>query len=62
MGDAFNAADPNNIPVPQPGPGSRPGGDDCNGHGTHVAGITGANGTIRGVAPEVTLGAYRVFG
>jgi subtilisin family serine protease len=63
VGDAFNAADPNNnIPIPQPGPGSRPGGDDCNGHGTHVAGITGANGTVRGVAPEVILGAYRVFG
>jgi subtilisin family serine protease len=66
VGDAFNAdpASPtfNPIPVPQPGPGSRPGGDDCNGHGTHVAGITGANGTVKGVAPEVTLGAYRVFG
>lgn len=63
VGDAYNAADPNNnIPIPQPGPGTRPGGDDCNGHGTHVAGITGANGTVKGVAPEVTLGAYRVFG
>ena len=36
--------------------------DDCAGHGTHVAGIVGANGTVKGVAPEVTLGAYRVFG
>ena len=37
--------------------------DDCNGHGTHVAGIVGANGGgIKGVAPGVTLGAYRVFG
>lgn len=63
VGDAYNAGDPNNsTPIPQPGPGTRPGGDDCNGHGTHVAGITGANGTIKGVAPEVTLGAYRVFG
>ena len=25
--------------------------DDCNGHGTHVAGIIGANGRLRGVAP-----------
>ena len=36
--------------------------DDCNGHGTHVAGIIGAKGGITGVAPGVTFGAYRVFG
>ncbi|KAI8804119.1 peptidase S8/S53 domain-containing protein, partial [Cladochytrium replicatum] len=39
---------------------------DCGGHGTHVAGIIGANSTatyiFTGVAPEVTFGAYRVFG
>ncbi|MCB0913155.1 MAG: S8 family serine peptidase, partial [Propionibacteriaceae bacterium] len=41
--------------------------DDCNGHGTHVAGIIGAEGDpstggVLGVAPKVTFGAYRVFG
>ncbi len=41
--------------------------DDCNSHGTHVAGIIGASGNpatggARGVAPGVTFGAYRVFG
>ncbi|ORZ33151.1 peptidase S8/S53 domain-containing protein, partial [Catenaria anguillulae PL171] len=36
---------------------------DCNGHGTHVAGIIGGNDNkIRGVAPGVLFGAYRVFG
>jgi len=65
VGDAYNA-DPESAtynPVPNPDPVA----DDCNGHGTHVAGIIGANqasgadGAL-GVAPGVTFGAYRVFG
>jgi minor extracellular serine protease Vpr len=53
VGDDFNG---DNTPVPDADP------DDCNGHGTHVAGIIGANGNVTGVAPDVTFGAYRVFG
>ena len=30
-------------------------------HGTHVAGLVGANGGLRGVSPGVRLRAYRVF-
>lgn len=32
------------------------------GHGTHVAGQVAANGRVKGVAPEVGIKAYRVFG
>ncbi|KAF9969928.1 hypothetical protein BGZ73_007506 [Actinomortierella ambigua] len=42
---------------------------DCAGHGTHVAGVVGANAMnigaphpFVGVAPDVTLGSYRIFG
>jgi subtilisin family serine protease len=59
VGDAFNSSGttPAELtPVPDPNP------DDCNGHGTHVSGIVGANGGVKGVAPGVTFGAYRVFG
>jgi minor extracellular serine protease Vpr len=60
VGDDYNAdpASPSYDPIPVPDPDP----DDCNGHGTHVAGIIGANGNVTGVAPDVTFGAYRVFG
>ena len=36
--------------------------DDCGGHGSHVAGIIGADGEVVGVAPKVDLLSFRVFG
>ncbi|MFD3684229.1 S8 family serine peptidase [Nocardiopsis sp. NPDC058631] len=56
VGDDFNAGDPASVPVPDEDP------QDCNGHGTHVAGIVGAEGEVTGVAPSVEFGAYKVFG
>ncbi|HSK34229.1 MAG TPA: S8 family serine peptidase, partial [Propionicimonas sp.] len=61
VGDDYEPGTPGGDPVPDAFP------DDCAGHGTHVAGIIGAGGNpasgqVRGVAPDVTFGAYRVFG
>ncbi|KAI0577733.1 peptidase [Pyrenophora tritici-repentis] len=59
VGDKFNA-DGDSVPVPDNDPM-----DNCNGHGTHIAGIISARknkyGFI-GVAPGAKLYAYRVFG
>jgi minor extracellular serine protease Vpr len=53
VGDAYNAdpTSPTFNPVPTPDPIA----DDCAGHGTHVAGIIGANGRVKGVAPSRQL-------
>jgi len=59
VGDGYNAAGTGDALIPRPDDNP----DDCNGHGTHVSGIVGANGGgLKGVAPGVTFGAYRVFG
>lgn len=34
---------------------------DDNGHGTHVAGIIAANGSLKGVAPDAKIYAYKVL-
>ncbi|KAF8800239.1 subtilisin-like protease [Phlegmacium glaucopus] len=59
VGDAYNGTD-TSQPVPDNDP------LDCDGHGTHVAGIIGANPgnefNISGVAYGASLTSYKVFG
>ncbi|KAF9910177.1 hypothetical protein EC991_007104 [Linnemannia zychae] len=54
VGDKYTGK---NSPIPSSDP------MDCTGHGSHVAGIVAASDdVVTGVAPKVTLGAYRVLG
>ncbi|KAJ2880416.1 hypothetical protein IWW38_005955, partial [Coemansia aciculifera] len=56
IGDIFDPSSPNPVIRPNPTP------MDCDGHGTHVAGILSAQGpNVYGVAPRATYGSYRVF-
>lgn len=55
VGDGYTG---NNEAIPDSDPR-----DTCNGHGTHVTGIIGAqDDQFTGIAPQVTFGAYRIFG
>ncbi|XDG01408.1 hypothetical protein ABKA04_001023 [Annulohypoxylon sp. FPYF3050] len=57
VGDDYNG---DNTPVPDADPY-----DGCGGHGTHVSGIIAAQANelgFTGVAPDVKLGMFRVFG
>ncbi|KYK54176.1 hypothetical protein DCS_06133 [Drechmeria coniospora] len=57
VGDGYDGT---NTPVPDEDPR-----DTCNGHGTHAAGIIAALPNefgFSGIAPDATLGAYRIHG
>lgn len=59
IGDEYSPWPDESGEVPAPQPDADP--MDCDGHGTHVAGTVGGAGTVLGVAPEASLGAYKVF-
>lgn len=59
IGDAYTPWPDENGEMVAPVPDEDP--MDCMGHGTHVAGTIGGEGDVRGVAPEASLGAYKVF-
>ncbi|KAI9741556.1 MAG: hypothetical protein M1818_004362 [Claussenomyces sp. TS43310] len=59
VGDAYDGT-PDTVPIPDDDPFS-----SCEGHGTHVSGIVGADSNpynFTGIIPDATLGMYRVFG
>lgn len=68
VGDTFCPDDEDTCGVDKVDDVPKPDDDpmDQHGHGTHVAGIIGASAAspagVTGVAPEVTFGAYKVFG
>jgi subtilisin family serine protease len=56
VGDAYTGSE---VPIPDDDP------MDCGGHGSHVSGIIGASPNefnFTGVAPNATLGMWKVFG
>ena len=62
VGDAYNPSSGSNNYSPTPRPDANP--DDCDGHGTHVAGIAAGkdpDADFYGVAPDALLGALMVF-
>ncbi|CEL56903.1 Minor extracellular protease vpr OS=Bacillus subtilis (strain 168) GN=vpr PE=1 SV=1 [Rhizoctonia solani AG-1 IB] len=60
VGDAYRGSS-GPAPIPDNDPL-----DQCNGHGTHVAGIIAADPSnplnISGVAPDASINSYRIFG
>lgn len=56
VGDDYDSSVAGSVPKPDRYP------DDCGGHGSHVAGIIGADGEVTGVAPKADIASYRIFG